>query len=291
MPAGSESTARDPEQSSREVLAEICIGFLDDSLAFAADYRKTGEARALHQFRVSLRKVESILRYSVFSGEVKSLSKIRRKTNEFRNLDVLLESESQHLDMAEEAEKTALEIVFDHLHRERETLLRNLPDILSEDVLERTFSGLKKTFVESRFQPGPDVNHISIARHMSDVNAQTEKEFLDLAEKIGMESSDLEFHRLRIRAKRIRYNAELLGPWNPRIETRISGEFSKDLQTLLGEFVDLCWQDEKIHQTAEESGIQDPLTRTTDYIRLRKEALQLEVVGLIEDSSSILTGV
>ena len=274
--------SRDPRIPASIVLAGLGREFLSECREQSASFTAGRGSEDLHQIRVRLRRMESLLRFSEQAGHLPPVTDLRRRTNSIRNIDVLLEREADFRGMIGIREKACFSRTFEELRLRRSRLADEAVVLLAESALTRRFSRLDQVLAAVSDEGSEDAGErLMIGTHVRQVLKKAEKKFRNLAGRIGEGSSDEEFHQLRIRAKRMRYNAEFLGPWNTEVDTGAIGRYARDLQSLLGEFTDLCFQESAFRNLRDDSAVGCRLPGVLDCITRRKERLRLEVIGVL----------
>lgn len=201
-------------------------------------------AEALHDFRVALRRLRSLLRShrAAFSAEfpkraLRRLAALARDTNPGRDAEVQLawlDSFAAELKPVERSGHRALAAELaarrDESYRkvERE-IVRDFAGI-AEDLAVRLVSYRVAVDLERPALPP------SFAAATREALAQSRDEFLDKLAQIETVADETEGHAARIAAKRLRYLAEPLAPWVEAARPPV--EMLKELQDLLGELHD-----------------------------------------------------
>ena len=201
----------------------------------------------LHDYRVSVRRTRALLSQlsSVFPKEVSDrfkadFARIGRLTNQLRDLDVHLLSESAYRNRLPSSMGDDLSPLFDFMREERGEALCMVVDGLNSEEYARAMVDWDAFLRESP--------------SMTSEAASTERPIIDLARKrifrrygavvkggneILANTQDELLHALRIEAKKLRYLMEFFASLFPHNQMRKLVGQLKRLQDNLGEFNDL----------------------------------------------------
>lgn len=207
----------------------------------------------LHDYRVSLRKVRSLL--SLFKGvyaddfnaSVKfQLAQTMKQTNRLRDLDVYLLDREMFYDMVPESQYAGLDIMFDIFTAERAEALDQVRAVLTDseypyamDTMLKNFQSLEK---EHR-GPAAEENTLAFAQRLI---LKRYKKIASIARAIDSDTPEAEVHELRIQCKKLRYLMEFFMPLFPKKRIKPLVRSLKGLQDLLGRFNDYCVQRESL---------------------------------------------
>ena len=208
----------------------------------------------LHQFRVNLRKIRAILKLFSFALEEKfaislqkRLSKIMKSSNEARDIDVYL----QKLPTYKKALPKELSGSLDNLERyllEKKLKAREtLKGSLESKLYKKTIKELKEFTQKSNIGFKKDFKRPTIVM-AKDILPRKYKTFIKKGEKLTQSSSSKKYHKLRIRAKELRYGLEffalILEPKSyKKLEIKL-----KNIQNILGDYHDLSIEQEKLKE-------------------------------------------
>lgn len=210
-----------------------------------ADY----DTEFLHDYRVSFRKVRSVLSLfkGVFSPEItvklkRVFAEIMQGTNRLRDLDVYLLERENYFRMVPETSHVGLTLLFDHLQQERKKELKKVTKTLKNKEYGRYIKKLQKLFnTGSEFEMGAN-------------GEQPSKEFgcrlilkrygqvCRIAGRIDANTKDALVHELRISCKKLRYLMEFFTPLFDEKEIKKLIKSLKVLQDNLGKFNDYSVQ-------------------------------------------------
>jgi CHAD domain-containing protein len=212
-----------------------------DELAAHEPGVRAGDADALHDFRVATRRSRALLRPSTGADELqRELRWLAGLLGPVRDLDVLIE----HLNALapQLADDTpGLEAIVSSLRGRRTAARQELLDALDGDryraLLER-FRAVVETL-----EPAGQARLESLA-------ARELRRLQRAHRDLGKEPADAELHRMRIKAKRTRYAAELAARKGGKKLTRL-GNAAKALQDAIGGHQDASVAEQKVREVAE----------------------------------------
>jgi CHAD domain-containing protein len=216
-------------------------------------HTRLGEVEALHQMRVGTRRLRSDLRTfrplldrEWAEGLREELRWLGGVLGEVRDLDVML----ARLRETAGAEAEDLEPLFKSLERNRQkaraALLTALGSARYVDLVERLVEAARNPVVL------PAAGEPS-SRALPPLVARSWRKLARAGRRLGLESADADFHRVRVLAKRARYGAEAIAPalggkrgWQARKFARQAAK----LQDTLGELQDSVVAREAILEAA-----------------------------------------
>ncbi len=207
--------------------------YLAHQLAIATSYLREfnseSDPEILHQFRVHLRRVISLLKlYHPHAAERRRLKKILKKTNTIRDLDVLIDS------LASESEPKLLAAVIDYRNRK-------FSQKIAHDFVEKHMTdirGIQKHF--ERLGHYKNAFH-SEKRKLLAIALRHYRRHIRLYNMLSHHESDASFHNLRIALKTTRYALNFLHEYHlAPIAKKM--EHTKALQKKLGDIQDLSRQ-------------------------------------------------
>jgi triphosphatase len=239
----------------RAVLGECMRHWADNQPAV-----ENGDAEGVHQMRVGVRRLRSALRLfrewlpvrerEALNGELRWLAGVLGRV---RDVDVFLDEtlgpmladrpEDAGLAALHEAARTAREDALAELHaalqsRRHAVLLLRLGRLVETIASGRSAAQLRRVRAE------PEARRL--LRHLAE-------RLFELGEKLDQLSLP-ELHRLRIRAKRLRYAVELLGPLFAGKAAGRAARRLSDLQDALGHLQDLASAEAQIRALRERGG-------------------------------------
>jgi CHAD domain-containing protein len=280
-------------RSDEEAARRLALKALSAACAAERRLGDRSDPETLHDFRVSIRRLRSLLRAyrpqlqsSVRKKDRSRLREIQNATGGGREADVALEwlTKQQH-DLAPE-HLTGLNWLSAKLLARRRECSQALDGEL-RDLFKRTTEKLEERLAIMRSEQNllADCPHVSFARTLANL---TEAHATDLLVQLGQiaRMDDAEaLHDARIMAKRLRY---LLEPVRAYVgEAQAVVKKTKRLQEVLGDLNDVHVLMDEIDQAFDDAltlkarRIKESLGRG-DIDRARRDASMSEWVGLVE---------
>ncbi len=247
-----ELLSRSPAESARR----LCFGLGDEASSALSRMDDPQDTEALHDFRVALRRLRSVMR--AYHSELadsrvkkhrKRVSRLASSTNVARDTEVQiawLEGELHELD--DSAVKGASELLA--------TLRARLESKTPPDGLRREFRALRRDLVKSfltiRIDEGAPLTNFAraTADRVRDHAAVLRTSLSDAHFALDTEL----FHQARIEAKRLRYLLEPLSAAVPEVRPLVKR--MKSLQDVLGEIQDTRVLTELISRALESQAIE-----------------------------------
>ncbi len=297
---------KSPKRKSRSTLPDDLLFRSDEEAARRLALKSLAAARAaerrlddrfdreaLHEFRVSVRRLRSLLRAyrpqletAVRAKDRKRLRAIQAATGEGREAEVALEwLTKQHADLAPE-HLAGLNWLSALLLERRRKCAENL-DASVRTTFRRTAEKLEErlAIMHSEQNLLADQPHVSFARTLANL---TEAHATDLLANLGQIASmdhAEQLHRARITGKRLRYILEPIRAYTNEAQSVVKR--SKRLQDVLGDLNDVHVLMREIDQSFEASmqqraGRLRESLRKGDLERARREVVVSEWAGLVE---------
>jgi CHAD domain-containing protein len=260
-----------PEMRSDEA-AKILLRFLLNVMKSNEAYiKKDLDTEFLHDFRVAIRRTRSALSQirDVFSEETTSRFKkdfayTGKLSNELRDLDVYLLAEETYRAMLPDILRDDIGPLFDYLKQKR------------VKALEKTINGLNskkyaqilqdwETFLNEPPADSPTAHNAG--RPIIDL-AQSRiykryRQIIKSGKLILENTEDEKLHQLRIECKKLRYLLEFFASLFPAEKITTLIKQLKKLQDNLGNFNDLCVQEEYLLNIAKELPLADQQSSKT----------------------------
>jgi len=207
------------------------------------------DSEFLHDYRVALRKIRSVLSLFKAVYEDAETSALKRRfadlmtpTGRLRDLDVYLLERQAYYDLLPETLHEGLTLMFDIFRQERRREHANLVRLLRGAEYGEAMSGLEALFAEGAGPArGPDAAH-RVDDYARGLIWHRYRKVCKVASAIGADTPDEEVHRLRINCKKLRYLMELFAPLFPRARTKALIKPLRELQDNLGLFNDYAVQ-------------------------------------------------
>jgi CHAD domain-containing protein len=239
----------DATATASETAAVIIRAFMQVARRNESGIIGDHDTEFLHDYRVSFRKVRSVL--SLFKGvyepgkttELKAeFALIMQSTNRLRDLDVYLMEKESYYKMVPEPSVAGLELLFLYLAKERKKELKKVvKDLQSEEYAARV-DALTSLFKSSKKIPiGPKgalpskllAAHLVLKRY---------NQVCKIASSIEKTTPDSVIHELRISCKKLRYLMEFFTPLFDGESVKTLIKTLKNLQDNLGKFNDYSVQ-------------------------------------------------
>jgi len=254
--------SRSPEETARH----LCLGLLQQADGALGRHERGEDDEALHDFRVALRRLRSVIRayrpYLKGSAKKKPrsrLSALAASTNPARDFEVQMDWLSKRgAELDPDAKSGASHLAERLRARGHEA---PPPEALRKefDPLHRS---LRKAFSRLRLRLDEDSDFLSATGALVAENASRLKKSL---EAVSSAEDGEDLHRARIEAKRLRYLLEPISAEVPEARTLVKE--MKTLQDVLGELQDMRVLSQSIAAELERAAVEEAR-------RLRDIALQ-----------------
>ena len=203
----------------------------------------------LHQYRVALRKIRSVL--SLFKGvyerdqtaDLKArFSDLMAPTGRLRDLDVYLLQRQKYYELLPKTLHGGLGTMFRIFDQERTVESANLTRHLASKTYVNEMSNLARLFAKrKKLQHGPSAD-LKAHDFACDLIWERYQKICKIAGGISPETDDAEVHTLRIHFKKLRYLMEFFGPFFPKSDFKALLKPMKHLQDNLGLYNDYSVQ-------------------------------------------------
>ena len=230
--------------ANRIIAAYLRVARRNESGIIADD-----DTEFLHDYRVALRKVRSVL--SLFKGAYsddataafkRSASELMAPTGRLRDLDVYLLAQDDYFAMLPETLHAGLELMFGMFRNERRKAHRSLSAHLASDDYDDTIRAFLAAVEDpDRAGQGPEA-HVGIGDFGSRLIWKRYRKVCRLARTITADTPDERVHELRILCKKLRYLLEFFAPLYPASAVKPILKPLKRLQDNLGLFNDYSVQ-------------------------------------------------
>ncbi len=249
----------DPDAPVKKSAQTIINAFLrvsrQNEKGIIADY----DTEFLHDYRVSLRKVRSVL--SLFKGVYspedtdrlkQDFASLMQKTNSLRDLDVYLLNKKHYFSLVPDDTHEGLEILFDYFAGERGREQKRVSQIIKSKTYLKEIVRLQKLFGDgASLVAGPKGDDKSLAFACMSILKRYNK-VCKVARSIDENTEDETVHQLRINCKKLRYLIEFFAPIFPEDEIKSLIKSLKVLQDNLGNFNDYSVQQAYLRQVLSE---------------------------------------
>ncbi len=253
------------EEPSIEVATDIIRTFLAVARQNEAGVIADIDTEYLHDYRVSLRRVRSVL--SLFKGvfsteqtiELKhAFSELMAPTGRVRDLDVYLLDKDRYFKLLPSGLHLGTEAMFAQFEKERLQALGTLSRRFKSAEYDRQLNDLTALFSDvGSLEPGPNASRGAYGYACAMIWKRYRK-VCKLARQITPETPDELVHDLRIDCKKLRYLMEFFGPLFDAGDFKTIIKPLKKLQDNLGLFNDCSVQQEALLEfVARESNSQN----------------------------------
>jgi CHAD domain-containing protein len=275
----------DPAMRSDEATKIILRFLLQVMRINEAVFDKDLDTEVLHDFRVAIRRTRSALAQikNVFPTRTtdrfkKDFAFIGKRTNALRDLDVYLLNQDAYKARLPAVLRDDIDPLFEHLRKKRarafQYVLRGLRSKKYAQIIKDWESFLNKPPPGSATAANAELPIIELAC------SRIYKKFRGIVKagsKILAITEDELLHALRIECKKLRYLMEFFANLFPRKKINALIAQLKNLQDNLGDFNDLCVQQEYLLNIAAElSGDRQQMKKTLVAIGSLVEALNRE---------------
>ena len=242
----------DPDMRSDEATKIILRFLLRVMRINQANIEKDLDTEFLHDFRVAVRRTRSAL------GQIKNVFPVKttdrfkndfafvgKLSNELRDLDVYLLNEAKYKAMLPPMLRDAIDPLFDHLRKKRSKALQNV----IRGLKTKKYATILKDWEAFLNTPHRDSMAASNAKlPVIDLSRNRIYKKYSRVVKVGSQilanTEDEMLHVLRIHCKKLRYLMEFFASLFPRKKINVLIAQLKKLQDNLGDFNDLCVQEE-----------------------------------------------
>ena len=244
--------ARSPEETVRH----LCLGLLEEANSALGRLERGDDEEALHDFRVALRRLRSVIRAyrRHLKGSAKKklrtrLSALAASTNAARDLEVQMEWLSKR---APELEPEAGSGAFHLAERLRSRGDEMPPPQTLRTEFDPLHESLRKSLSRVRLRLGDEASFLSAT---GDLVAESASRLKATLEAVSSAEDGARLHRARIEAKRLRYLLEPISAEVP--EARALVKEMKSLQDVLGELQDMRVLSQSIAAELERAAVEE----------------------------------
>jgi len=261
----------DPEMRSDEAAKTLLRAMLDVMRRNEAYIKKDIDTEFLHDFRVAVRRTRSALSQikDVYPEETTNRCKqdftyIGKLSNDLRDLDVYLLAEDSYKAMVPDVLRNDIDPLFEYLRQKRGRALKTVVDGLNSKryttIMKDWEAFLNEPPVGSPRALNAAVPVIDLA---CDRIYKRYRRIVKDGKAILTNTEDEKLHDLRIECKKLRYLMEFFASLFPTKDMARLIKQLKNLQDNLGDFNDLCVQEEYLMNIANELPLTDQQSRKT----------------------------
>jgi len=242
----------DPAMRSDQA-AKVILRFLLNVMRLnEAIFEKDLDTEVLHDFRVAIRRTRSALAQikNVFPTRTaarfkKNFAYVGKLSNVLRDLDVYLLNQDAYKAMLPAVLRDDIDPLFNHLRKKRakafQQAKRGLKSKKYGKIMKDWETFLNKLPPDLATAPNAELPVIDLARRRI---YKKYRGVVKTGSKILANTEDKMLHVLRIECKKLRYLMEFFAGLFPRKKVNALIEQLKNLQDNLGDFNDLCVQQE-----------------------------------------------
>ncbi|MCP4360095.1 MAG: CHAD domain-containing protein [Chloroflexi bacterium] len=214
----------------------------------------------LHNYRVALRRTRVALAQAkgVFDTAIThrfktDLKQITQMSNELRDLDVYLLAEDDYQKLLPDTFRPDIVPLFDYLREKRMVVLEKTIKELTSKKFQHIMADWEAfvTEAQSETADAPYADRSIILLAQKRIYKRYQRVVKD-GQKILSAAGDEEMHALRIECKKLRYLLEFFASLFPEEDINLLVKQLKNLQDNLGDFNDLCVQEDYLLAIAAE---------------------------------------
>lgn len=241
------------EEPAFEAASDIIRTYLPVARANEAGIIADLDIEFLHDYRIALRKIRSVLSLfvGVYSDDDTAQLKVRfsqlmAPTSQLRDLDVYLAEKDGFFDLLPASMHGGLEHLFQMFERQRAAAQADLVAHLQATSYQREVKALEKLFGSKKKLAEGEKAELPSVEYSSALIWKRYRKVCRIAEGIDDRTADEEVHRLRIHCKKLRYLMGFFAPVFPAKEFKSILKPLEKLQDNLGMFNDYSVQQDKL---------------------------------------------
>lgn len=245
-----------PEDSSRAHLRAKLDAELRVLLATEAGTRSGHDPEDLHQMRVAVRRMRSVLRVA----ESRDAETVRAELKwlggalgEVRDYDVLISHLREVVDRFDEQDREPAALLVALFDAERAEARRRMNRALGSSRYDSLLTAIAELSRAAEVRSAPATSRPDSAQALH----KPYRKLTKTAKRLPEVPSDAELHALRIRGKRLRYAAEMAAPAARKKQAKRLGSLvkaTKKLQDVLGDHQDAVVAAGRVRAVAALSG-------------------------------------
>lgn len=240
-----------PQQSSSVAISHMAQRLLDVARHYEPGIIADSDTECVHQYRVNLRKLRSLLKLSkkalapdLIKPLRQQLKEIAGQTGELRDLDVFILDCTVFAEQLPPELRPGLKQLRARLQGERAGVITSVQDILQSFPYEEQIRCCEEAINSLKMQSDsmPLQADVSVGVFARKRVLRQYRKLCILVENISHESTDAELHKVRIQIKQLRYLLDLFGEILPSKKTGTIIHKLKKVQDSLGRFNDFSVQ-------------------------------------------------
>lgn len=237
------------ETPAREAVGRIVLAMLAIASRNLPGLMSELDTEFLHDYRICLRKIRSILSLvkDVYPAEEplrirKLLGDMARQTNRLRDLDVYLLAREEYLALLPPVLRPTLVGMFDDFLAERKVELKRTVLKLRKKSNHQFFMEMETFFTEHTVHETSPAADLPIGNLVFQSIRKRYRKICRIAAGVGVDTPDPVLHQIRIECKKLRYLMEFFSELIPAGEEAELLRLLRRLQGRLGDFNDASVQ-------------------------------------------------
>ncbi len=238
-----------PETPVKESSLAIMRTFLNIARQNEPGIIDDSDTEFLHDYRVGLRKVRSVLSLctGVFDAKdsarlKEQLASLMRTTNDLRDLDVYLLNREEYFRLVPPSAHAGLQLLIDSFAQRRKNEQKKLAGVLLSKSYLHGMQKLEKEFASGAKMKGGPQAEMSSQSFAQRLIIKRYKKVCKTSRDLDETTPDPIIHQLRIHCKKLRYLMEFFAPLFPAAAIKQLIRSLKMLQDNLGNFNDYSVQ-------------------------------------------------
>jgi CHAD domain-containing protein len=237
------------EMPAREAVRRIVCSILEIAARNVPGILKDLDSEFLHDYRICLRKIRSVLSLVKEIYPAEETQRIRaivgdlaRQTNRLRDLDVYLLARDEYRELLPPGLRPTLDKMFKDFSTERVDEVRRVTAKLRAPSWHKLFREIEEYFSQETPHESSPAADLHVGPLAFGRIYKRYRKVREIARDIGAEASDEMVHQLRIECKKLRYLMEFFNELIPGDEGAAQPKLLRRLQNRLGEFNDASVQ-------------------------------------------------
>lgn len=249
----------DPAETTATALRRTALQFLHQARRYEPGILADTDTEFLHQYRVNLRRVRSLLsllKQALPQEQGKQLRQrlatLAAKTGQLRDLDVFLLQKDFYLQLLPQVHRPGLEALLQSIARQR----KKAHQALTRELLASSYAADFRWIEEQLRQESPEdaaettapLANLPLGEVAARKISQSHKKICRYGAEIDEHTPDEQVHALRIEGKKLRYLLDFFSELFAAEQVKPQLKALKRLQTILGDFNDYGVQQEFLLQ-------------------------------------------
>jgi len=237
-----------PDMPTELAVRTMATGMIDHAVTHVDGIIADTDTVFLHQFRVSVRKLRSLislLKKALPAQSVESvaprLSGIAGKTSRLRDLDVFLLDKKHYQDMLPDSHAQGLDELYVQVEKQRQLEKNRLARYLASKQFQNDISDCRSELSETPAYLSP-LSRKPIQGVARSLLIKRFRKIESMSAQLHADSDDEQVHDIRKEFKKLRYLIEFFIELLPKKRTARLLKNLKQLQVTLGDFNDYCVQ-------------------------------------------------